>query len=228
MVNSAAQALAEFKTQRLGGLMAGTSSTVSSPIAKGVSLSDSASDRLARSAPKRSTTAFMDQIRQRHSQANQMALQNIQAQRTAQSPVGASGGRPGGSGYRLPSGGGSPQTGGPRGAYGLAVPAAQAFNALAGAYSKAGYGQLSIVSGGRTRQEQAHLYALYKAGKGNKAAPPGQSLHESGIAADFGGAAHNLGRAHTWLQQNAANFGWYWVGQRYGEPWHWEYHPEWK
>lgn len=41
-----------------------------------------------------------------------------------------------------------------------------------------------IVSGKRSRAQQQHLYNLYKAGKGNLAAKPGTSRHETGKAAD--------------------------------------------
>ena len=238
MVNSASQALAEFKSQRMGGLLSGTSSTVDAP---NISMPGSdASSRLARSAPKRSSTAFMDNIRESGKRLQATALAGLQAKQNAITGVGSAtrpgvslkgalaGGGATGKGYKLPGATGKAQTGGPRGQYGLTVPAAAAFNQLAGAYKAAGQGNLTIVSGGRTTQEQAHLYALYKAGKGNLAAPPGQSLHESGIAADLGGAAHSMTKQHAWLQANAAQFKWYWVGQRFGEPWHWEYHPEYK
>lgn len=237
MVNSASQALAEFKTQRIGGLLSGTSSTVSAPPIKGTSLSDTASERLARSMPKKSTTQFMDQLRQRGAQTHQMAMQNLQAKQAQVAGLTGNGtpaqAKAGNlrSGYQLPAQGGKPQTGGPRGQYGLTVPAAQSFNAMSAAAQRAGLGAISINSGGRTYAQQAALYAAYKAGKGNLAAPPGTSLHESGIAADFGGSAHYYsGKQHAWLRQNAANFGWYWVGKNFSqvEDWHWEYHPEWR
>ena len=238
MVNSATQALAEFKNQRMGGLLSGTASTVASAPIKGTSLTDTAGERLARSMPKKSTTQFMDQLRQRNSQINQQALQGIQnrqAQITGVAGPTRGPGTPGNpgamrSGYQLPAAQGKPQTGGARGQYGLTLPAAQAFNAMSAAAQRAGVGGLSIASGGRTYAQQAALYAAYKAGRGNLAAPPGQSLHESGIAADFGGSAHYYsGAQHAWLRQNAATFGWYWVGKNFSqrEDWHWEYHPEW-
>lgn len=43
---------------------------------------------------------------------------------------------------------------------------------------------LKITSGTRTREEQAELYRKYKAGTGGKAAAPGYSNHEYGIAFD--------------------------------------------
>jgi len=232
MVNSASAALAEFKSQRMGGLLSGFSSQVAAPTIAGTSLSDTANDRLARSAPKKSSTMFMDQVRQSGRRMHETAMAGMQARQ--QQTMGSAGGSGGAqTGYRLPSGG-KPQTGGPRGAYGITVPAAAAFQKLSAAYKAAGMGNLTVNSGGRTYQEQARLYALYKAGKGNKAAPPGTSLHESGIALDLGGPLYNTNmqaamatRQHQWMRQNAAQFGWYWVGKNFGESWHWEYHPEW-
>ena len=43
---------------------------------------------------------------------------------------------------------------------------------------------VSVTSGQRTRAEQQALYDAYKAGRGNLAAKPGTSNHESGNAAD--------------------------------------------
>lgn len=48
-------------------------------------------------------------------------------------------------------------------------------------------GRVTIVSGRRSYQEQARLYAKYQAGTGNLAARPGSSKHEQGLAVDFGG-----------------------------------------
>lgn len=41
-----------------------------------------------------------------------------------------------------------------------------------------------VTSGYRDRFEQARLYSAYKSGKGGKAAPPGKSAHEFGLAVD--------------------------------------------
>lgn len=231
MVNSASATLAEFKSQRMGGLLSGLSSQVAAPPIAGTSLSDTANDRLARSAPKKSSAMFMDQVRQSGRRMHETAMAGVQARQ--QQAIGiAAGSAVAQTGYKLPSGG-KPQTGGPRGAYGITVPAAASFQKLSEAYKAAGMGNLTVNSGGRTYQEQARLYALYKAGKGNKAAPPGTSLHESGIALDLGGPLYNTNmqaamatRQHQWMRQNAAQFGWYWVGKNYGESWHWEYRPE--
>ena len=220
MVNSASQALAEFKSQRMGSLLSGAGSTIDPPSMVGPSLTDSANDRLTRSAPKSSSTAFMDNIRKSGQGYHQIAMTGIRNKQAGTSALG-------GAQYRLPSGG-TPMKGGPRGSYGLAVPAAQSFNAMSNAYANRWGTGLTVNSGGRTYQEQQVAYNKYKSGQGPLAAPPGSSLHESGIAVDIGGPITNSGSAqHAWLRQNAAQFKWYWVGQNFGEPWHWEYHPEW-
>lgn len=233
MVNSASAALAEFKSQRLGTLLGGTGSTVDiGP----TGLSRDAMASMQRTTPKKSSTAFLSNLRESGSRTNGLLMQNIKnkqqlAQQRAQQaqmvrqPTGSMN-------YRLPNLG-KPQTGGPRGQNGLTMPAERALGQLSSAYSRAGFGPLRINSGGRTYAQQAQLYAAYKAGRGNKAAPPGTSLHESGIAVDLGGPLYNTNmgaavatRQHTWMRQNAAKFGWYWVGKNYGESWHWEYHPQ--
>lgn len=43
---------------------------------------------------------------------------------------------------------------------------------------------ISINQSFRTREEQAALYAKFKSGKGGRAAPPGSSFHERGLAVD--------------------------------------------
>lgn len=230
MVNSASQAIAEFKSQRLGGLMSGTSSQVDAPSMIGSSLSTPFSDRMARSAPKKSSTAFMDSIRQSGARQHASAMQGIMNRQ--RSFAGASGSGGGSQGYNLPSGGGGGYTGqngrlGPRGGggdYGLTVPASNALRGLSAAYSKQFGGGLSLNDGYRDYEGQVEAKRKY----GDGAATPGTSVHGWGQAVDLGGPIQNAGSAqHAWLRSNAATFKWYWVGQRFGEPWHWEYHPDW-
>lgn len=242
MVNSASQALAEFKSQRMGGLLSGFSSTPSAPTIASTSLDDSASDRLARSAPKKSTTAFMNQVRQNGRRYHEEALAGFQAQQQAAkqkilSGQGAgskgSGGSYPTSGYRLPSGGGGDRPS-KRGAYGyqsfggrygLTVPASNALTQLENAYRQT-FGQgFQTGSGWRSVAEEAKLWNNYISGKGPVASKPGTGVHGYGTAIDINGPINNTNsKQHAWLRQNAAKFGWYWVGQRYGEPWHWEYY----
>lgn len=99
------------------------------------------------------------------------------------------------------------------------------FNRMNAAFKAAFGTQLSVTAGYRSNARQAELYALYKAGKGNLAAPPGKSLHQQGTAVDIGNyGGSSKSKQFQWLLQNAHRFGFSWDnGRRYGEPWHWEY-----
>lgn len=116
--------------------------------------------------------------------------------------------------------------GGGGGAYGLQKNAASALARMSAAHQAKWGAPLVVNSGGRSNAEQARLYALYKAGKGNLAAAPGTSIHERGRAVDLGGAIQSMNSAqHRWLQQVAAQYGFSWTGRNFSqiEPWHWEY-----
>ena len=97
---------------------------------------------------------------------------------------------------------------------GLAEPFASALQAL----FSAAHGQLYIISGRRSTARQAQLYYNYIHGIGGqaRAAPPGRSKHEKGLAADLGG---NKSLAH----RLAPLFGL--VFPVPGEDWHIEYRP---
>lgn len=97
------------------------------------------------------------------------------------------------------------------------VQTAQAFMAMRAAAADRGI-DLWIHSGFRTRGQQAELYRAWKRGRGNKAARPGHSNHQSGRALDI--AVSSPG-ALTWLSHNASRFGFKRTVR--GEPWHWEY-----
>ena len=71
------------------------------------------------------------------------------------------------------------------------------------AAARAGVG-IIVVSGFRTMQKQRELYAAYKAGRGNLAAPPGYSNHQSGHALDLNTKGKGV---KSWLVKNAATFG---------------------
>ena len=134
----------------------------------------------------------------------------------------------GGGRASMPAGGGGGYKGGPggdrAGAYGLNSKAGAKLQALQGAYKQRWGSDLPVNSGGRSYADQVKAYQNYLRG-GNLAAPPGTSVHESGRAVDFGGAAHNYSPQHTWLVQNAPNFGWTWAGKNFSqvEPWHFEF-----
>lgn len=106
--------------------------------------------------------------------------------------------------------------------------AAASYARLRGAGCPAG----GIVTAGRTYAEQARLYAAYKAGKGNLAARPGHSLHESGLAMDVTRGTD----AQKWLTHGGDPlkvrtgeklrchaYGWYRTVP--SEPWHFAYNP---
>ncbi len=76
-------------------------------------------------------------------------------------------------------------------------------------------GSMSISSGYRSPQQQAKLYELYKAGKGNLAAPPGKSNHNHGLAMDI---SFSSPAVQQWAHSNAAAYGLAFpIGS---EPWH--------
>lgn len=115
------------------------------------------------------------------------------------------------------------QGGGFGGRAGTVPQASNAFNAMEQAYSKVFGGGIPITEGFRSYQGQVDAWNRYQRG-GPMAAKPGTSMHGKGIALDLGGAFQNANSAqHKWLQRNGAQFGWYWIGKQYGEPWHWEY-----
>lgn len=80
-------------------------------------------------------------------------------------------------------------------------------------------------SGFRTMEEQRRLYNCYitqSCNKGRKAARPGYSNHQMGLAVDYsstGGLIESRGtKAYQWLKQNAATYGFKNLPE---EPWHW-------
>jgi hypothetical protein len=84
---------------------------------------------------------------------------------------------------------------------------------------------VAINSGFRSYSEQKHLYEGYiKHQPGfNKAAPPGSSNHQNGIAFDMAVAGADGDPVYDWLKANAPSHGF--VRTVNGEPWHWEYDP---
>ncbi len=80
---------------------------------------------------------------------------------------------------------------------------AQAFARMRDAAQSAGV-SIVVVSGFRTMQKQRELYAAYRSGRGNLAAPPGYSNHQSGHALDLNTKGRGV---NAWLVRNAATFG---------------------
>jgi hypothetical protein len=98
----------------------------------------------------------------------------------------------------------------------IEIHTAEAFLAMQQAAAGVGI-ELYVLSGFRTRSEQAHLYRAWRRGWGNRAARPGRSNHESGRALDI----HLVPGAFAWLRANAERFGFRRTVP--GEPWHWEF-----
>lgn len=76
-------------------------------------------------------------------------------------------------------------------------------------------GKVTITSGRRTAAQQQALYDAYRAGKGNLAARPGTSRHETGSAVDL---HFDSPATAKWVHDNAARFGVSFPVA--GEPWH--------
>ena len=105
----------------------------------------------------------------------------------------------------------------PLGAVEVEVSTARAFLAMQAAAMKDGV-DLRIESGFRTAEEQRELFRAWRRGRGNKAARPGESNHQSGRALDI--TVQSKG-TFEWLEANAATFRFKRTVK--GEPWHWEY-----
>ncbi len=84
---------------------------------------------------------------------------------------------------------------------------------------------VAINSGFRSYPEQKYLYDGFKKKIPgfNKAAPPGTSKHQNGIAFDINVAGGDGNDVYDWLRQHAPALGF--VRTVSGEPWHWEFDP---
>ena len=96
------------------------------------------------------------------------------------------------------------------------VRTAQAFGAMRSAAASAGV-RISVVSGFRTMDQQRSLYNLYLAGRGNLAARPGYSNHQSGLALDLNTSSAGV---YNWMSRNASRYGFRRTVP--SEAWHWE------
>lgn len=97
------------------------------------------------------------------------------------------------------------------------VHTASAYLAMRAAAAKDGV-YIHIVSGFRTMAEQRRLYAAYRNGTGNLAAPPGYSNHQSGHALDLNTSAHGV---YAWLAHHGAAHQFRRTVP--SEAWHWEH-----
>jgi hypothetical protein len=98
------------------------------------------------------------------------------------------------------------------------VRTARAFLDMRAAAVTAGI-DLGLASGFRTADEQRALFRAWRKGRGNKAARPGESNHQSGRALDIAGIY--APGALAWLEAHAASYGFKRTVK--SEPWHWEY-----
>lgn len=84
---------------------------------------------------------------------------------------------------------------------------------------------VAINSGFRSYSEQKFLWDGFQRGlpNFNKAAKPGASNHQNGIAFDIAVAGADGNEVYDWLKRHAPGLGF--VRTVSGEPWHWEYDP---
>lgn len=99
--------------------------------------------------------------------------------------------------------------------------AAAAFQRMSTEARAAGV-SLRVHSGYRSRREQRWLYERYRKGLGPKAARPGRSNHQRGLALDLV-VGDVTTPTYDWLASHACRFGFRRTVQ--SEPWHWEYRP---
>lgn len=113
----------------------------------------------------------------------------------------------------------------------LSEPTLLAFLAMSAQAAAAGV-TLTINSGFRSYPEQKALHDLYKAGRGNLAARPGTSNHQSGIAIDLsvqmgsGNPSPNVAGwtpTYRWLVRHGREHGF--MRTVSSEAWHWEHRP---
>jgi LAS superfamily LD-carboxypeptidase LdcB len=97
------------------------------------------------------------------------------------------------------------------------VKTARAFEKMRAAAERDGI-TLVIWSGFRSHDRQAALHARWRSGRGNLAARPGYSNHQSGRALDL---QVTDPRVYAWLAAHAKRFGFKRTVR--SEPWHWEY-----
>lgn len=84
---------------------------------------------------------------------------------------------------------------------------------------------VALNSGFRSYPEQKFLWEGFQKGLPgfNKAAKPGASNHQNGIAFDIDVTGGDGNEVYDWLKLHAPDFGF--VRTVSGEPWHWEYAP---
>lgn len=227
MATSASEALAQFKARNAGFL------------------NQTAQAAMATTTPKAQPMSFLSTIRDSGQRANQIVLDDFAARRraaelarqqaAAMRPSGSGNGSGAGypsSGYRAPNGNADRESKSGAygyqafgGRYGLTVPASDSFTRLEQQFKRQFGVGFSVTHGWRSVAEEQRLANKYK-GTGVTTSKPGSGVHGYGTAVDLGGGLTNTNsKQHAWMRQNAAYYGWFWVGKTWNEPWHWEYFP---
>ncbi|BDZ49302.1 hypothetical protein GCM10025867_15430 [Frondihabitans sucicola] len=124
--------------------------------------------------------------------------------------------------------------------------AATAYNSLASAFKTKFKKPLSVTEGYRTYDTQKSIFTsrytahstpqkkdVEWAGKywvqkphTSVAAVPGTSVHGWALAVDFGANVNKAGSTEKkWADANGPKYGWYPIGNTFGEPWHFEFTP---
>lgn len=107
----------------------------------------------------------------------------------------------------------------------IAMKTIEFYSRMIKAASDAGV-SVALNSGFRSYPEQKYLWDGYsrRLPGFNKAAKPGFSNHQNGIAFDIAVAGGSGNPTYDWLKTHATSFGF--VRTVSGEPWHWEFDPE--
>ena len=103
----------------------------------------------------------------------------------------------------------------------IAVTTLAPYNALVEAAAASGHA-IRLNSGFRTVAEQEEVWNAYRNGKGAKAARPGRSNHQSGIAFDLNTRSFSS-PLYAWMVENGPRHGFIRTVSR--EHWHWEHRP---
>lgn len=103
----------------------------------------------------------------------------------------------------------------------IAAATLEPYNQLCAAAAESGHA-VRINSAFRTYAEQRELWTKYLDGDGPKAARPGLSNHQNGIAFDLNTRSFTS-PLYLWMTENAPRHGF--IRTVGGEHWHWEYRP---
>lgn len=103
----------------------------------------------------------------------------------------------------------------------IAATTLEPYNQLCAAAAESGHA-VRINSAFRTYAEQRELWTAYLNGDGPRAARPGLSNHQNGVAFDINTRSFTS-PLYLWMTENAPRYGF--IRTVGGEHWHWEYRP---